>query len=178
MSDELQEPTTWYVDDRLESIEQHLTQLGLNDETIERFVEYWNAGDEAEKARLYALGDARLLGEVRTQNVEGADVMAPAATDAELVGPERWSAGTGEPMTPIVVAVGEVGTLEGDGTGEPLPPAEEDTEALEIIEGPVDQVLAWVGGDQERARRALDAEMMMEDPRKTLTTRLAKMAAF
>lgn len=188
MTDEvsdLTEPTTWYVDERLESVERHLQQLGVSDEAIEMFVEFWNAGDDNEKARLYALGDVRMLDEVRGQS--GRDIFAPPATDEELgvptvdpheVSPRaRTATGTGRPATAIEVPVGVTGELVGDGEGQALPPADDDDEeALAIVEESVERVVEWVGDDPERAGRALRAEMLMEEPRKTLTTRLAKLA--
>lgn len=172
---DLTEPTTWYVDERLESVERHLQLLGVSDEAIEMFVEFWNAGDDNEKARLYALGDVRMLDEVRGQS--GRDIFAPPTTDEELgVPPEplsklRTAPGTGQPMTETT------GPLIGDGEGQALPSADDgDEEALAIVEESVERVVEWVGDDPERAGRALRAEMLMEEPRKTLTTRLAKLA--
>lgn len=153
-------PMTWHVDERLEAIEKHLELLGIDDGAVETFVECWNAADEPEKERLHALGDTRLIDEIRNQ-VGHRDVFIP---EGEIDLPAD---GTLSPE------------ITGDGTGEALPPVpEEDTEALDVVEGSVKSVLKWVGRDPERARRALMAEMLMQDPRQSLLVPLQKLADF
>lgn len=56
------------------------------------------------------------------------------------------------------------------GGGPPPPPSEMD------IDGPVKDVLAWVGDDPDRAREALQAEQAKEQPRSTLVKQLEKTA--
>jgi hypothetical protein len=67
-------------------------------------------------------------------------------------------------------------------------PEEPDTEQVETEdeqaaaggeeppEGTVDEVLEWVGGDPEKAQRALDAENESDSPRSTLVTQLEGLA--
>lgn len=57
--------------------------------------------------------------------------------DGEIVDPAQESEGTGEPMEAIEVAEGETGELTGDGSGEPLPPAEDSDDASEPDDAPV-----------------------------------------
>jgi hypothetical protein len=49
--------------------------------------------------------------------------------------------------------------------------------AKEAIQGSVQSVKEWVGGDKSRARSALDAENDSDSPRKTLVTWLEKHGA-
>lgn len=153
----LRPPTEWRVDRRLEEIEQHLDLLGVTDEAVERFVEFWNIGSDDEKERLYALGDVRLVEELTLQGGAGEDLFVR------------------EPMLAVEVPVGEWSPeVVGDGTGAALPPVEADTEAEDIVEQAIPVVLEWVGSDDARAARALAAELMMAEPRKSLVRDLEK----
>ena len=157
---DLQAPESWHVDERLESIERHLEALGIADDAVEGFVETWNLADEAEKERLYALGDVRIVDEIRHQ-VGHRDVFVHA-----------------DELTGIEVELGAEAEISGDGTGTAAAELQEDTEALEVVEGTITQVEAWVGRDPEKARRALMAEMLMQDPRQSLLKSLEKLADF
>lgn len=72
--------------------------------------------------------------------------------------------------------------LVGDGTGEALPPIDEDDPSAECVHDPVPEgsiaaVLEWVGDDADKAARALDAELAKDAPRSTLVAALEKFAA-
>jgi hypothetical protein len=59
----------------------------------------------------------------------------------------------------------------------PAAPVEEPKPAVEeaVPEGSIKEVLAWVGSDTDKAKRALDAENSSDDPRKTLVKSLTEL---
>ncbi|MEU4576619.1 hypothetical protein [Nonomuraea sp. NPDC023979] len=67
------------------------------------------------------------------------------------------------------------GEPEGKGEGQGQPEGEGEHQGDEVPDGTVEQVLAWVGDDQARAVRALDAEHAREKPRSTLVARLTEL---
>lgn len=64
---------------------------------------------------------------------------------------------------------------EDEGEGEGQREGEGEQQGDEVPDGTIEQVLAWVGDDQARAVRALDAEHAREKPRSTLVARLTEL---
>jgi hypothetical protein len=59
--------------------------------------------------------------------------------------------------------------------GDDLPPAGPDADP--VPDGSITDVMAWVDGDQDRAERALDAELHREPQRATLVSQLSALLA-
>lgn len=57
----------------------------------------------------------------------------------------------------------ELARLKGEKVAEP------ETDLTDVPAGTVDEVIAWIGDDPERAQAALDAEDQRDKPRTTLT---------
>jgi len=77
---------------------------------------------------------------------------------------------------------GAIEIVEADPEPEPAPPAP-DPEPKEPaggdeppVDGTIDDLMAWVGDDKERAAQALTAEQAKDKPRSTVVKRLAAMA--
>lgn len=79
------------------------------------------------------------------------------------------------PAPEVVVAVpegiqpGEWASTQGDGSGEPLPEA--------VPDGTIDEILAWVDGNPERALQAYEVEETRDKPRSTLLAKLEELVS-
>lgn len=180
-------------DPRRDDLEEHLLALGVLDHDRSRVLAAFDAADAGERERLNAYGDARLVREIRKLRAEDPDYVPPDAVPMHTSGYLQ----TGSPVEPHEFHDGSDGELEcsecgagpeaswhtnGDADewgagvkvegpdGEPLEPI--DTTALESMT--IDEVLAWVADDPERAAAARDYEAGYTKPRTTLLERLAK----
>lgn len=127
-------------------------------------------------------GDVAIEGATFTLKADGqvlADQPASALNDAKIVelvdvtrgirAPAEAATGDGVVVERegIEVALGETGTLV-SGEGDP------DLEIIAVPVGTVDETIAWVGDNIDRARAALAAEQAADEPRTTLIAHLER----
>lgn len=173
------------ADRRLERISERMELLGVHSDSIALFADHWYEAEPDEQARLEALGDVRLVEELRHQ-AGGASPRRPLTSRVGRADPLDTLAALGDPDgdveygrrrhaelggDPLVVAPPV--HVEGDPTTEAL-----NAEAETLIEGgaTMKQVIEWVGDDPFRAAAAYAAETEFEGSRPSLVKQLAKLA--
>lgn len=160
-------------DYRLGKIEEQLTAMGLADVDVAAFTTAYELADEAERVRLWSLGDARIIEEIRALRREaaiaGADVSDDPfdGGDIEIIDPEQVDVDD-----ILAVEVVEPAGVTMDDTADDGGPSHE-LDAMTVA-----QVLAWVGDDPQKAGVALEYERDFETPRTSLIQRLEKLADF
>lgn len=175
-----------------EQIEEHLKLLNVGEADIALMAAAWEFGDDDEHRRLYALGDTRLIAEIRKLRAEfGGEPgvitgdhpplvpLEPGASDEPVFSRHPFDDdGAGECAVCGEAADAEWHAEDPD-PDSAVPPAVPAVLTMDDLEGMnVDAVLAWVDGDSNRAKVALEAELEFVEPRKSLVTRLKKIAAF
>lgn len=100
-------------------------------------------------------------------------------SDASVVPPEETAVAVNETDEPPVRDTGEGG--DGPSPVSPTGPGEQPAEPQThmapestVPQGSVDEVLSWVGDDQDRARNALAVENSKSSPRTTLVRELER----
>lgn len=188
--------------DRIDEIEQHLQVMGLDQADVDRYCTAYELADDTERERLWSLGDARILDEIRA--LRAADTAPVSSRVYEfpdgLHGLSLTDTGMGDLEIDYEKLAGQPGPtvdelIEGDiviidpdnpPEAEPLREVDEGdaleevpTDDAHVLDGKtVDEVLAWVDGDSAKAKTALEFERSFEEPRVTLIARLQKLAEF
>lgn len=191
--------------DRIDEIEQHLQVMGLDQADVDRYCTAYELADETERERLWSLGDARILDEIRAlraadtapvssrvydfpDGVHGLSLTDTGMGDLEI--DYEKLAGQPGPMVDELIE-GDIVIIDPDNPPDAEPLRElEEADVVDESEptGPnpvdeldgltVDEILAWVNNDPARAKMAMDFERMFEEPRVTLIARLQKLAEF
>lgn len=188
--------------DRIDEIEQHLQVMGLDQADVDRYCTAYELADETERERLWSLGDARILEEIRAlraadtapvssrvydfpDGVHGLSLTDTGMGDLEI--DYEKLAGQPGPMVDELIQ-GDVVIIDPDNPPEAEPLRELDegdtleevpTDDVHVLDGlTVDEILAWVNNDPARAKMAMDFERMFDEPRVTLVARLQKLAEF
>lgn len=186
--------------DRIDEIEQHLQVMGLDQADVDRYCTAYELADETERERLWSLGDARILDEIRA--TRAADNAPPARvydfldrhglslSDTGMgdldIDYEKLAEQPGPTVDELIE--GDITIIDPDNPPEAEPLRELDegdtleevpTDDAHVLDGKtVDEVLAWVDGDSAKAKTALEFEQSFDEPRVTLIARLQKLAEF
>lgn len=188
--------------DRIDEIEQHLQVMGLDQADVDRYCTAYELADETERERLWSLGDARILEEIRAlraadtapvssrvydfpDGVHGLSLTDTGMGDLEI-DYEKLAGQPGPTVDELIE--GDIVIIDPDNPPEAEPLRELDegdtleevpTDDVHVLDGlTVDEILAWVNNDPARAKMAMDFERMFDEPRVTLVARLQKLAEF